>query len=76
MSTVQDIVNFAIDKDAVNLRGALDTVMSSKVSDSISQYAADITASVFSATTGMEQAEEESQPEIASDEGTAQNEDV
>ena len=54
MSTVQDIVNFAIEKNPVGLQGALDTIMTSKVSDQISQMAADITSSVFSSTTGLE----------------------
>ena len=52
MSNVEDIFGYAWNKDAVNLKGALDSFMQSKVTDSIGDMYQDVAASVFGSSSG------------------------
>jgi hypothetical protein len=64
MSNVRDILNYAWDKDAANLKPALDTAMADKVYAAVSDYTKDYAASLFSATTGQDDASPEDTPEV------------
>lgn len=59
MSSVEDIFGYAWNKDAANLKGALDSYMQSKVADSIGDMYQDVAASVFGTSNGEEAPVEE-----------------
>lgn len=65
MSNVEDILTYAWNKDAANLKPALDAVMTDKISAAIADYTKDYAASMFSATTGQDDAFENT-PEVTS----------
>lgn len=67
MSNVEDIFGYAWNKDAANLKSALDTVMQSRIADSIGGMYQDVAASVFGSSNGEEVPVEEVQ-EITPDE--------
>lgn len=77
MTSVSDIMAYAWNKDAVNLKSALDTVMTDRIADQIDAMRVDIASSMFSATTG-EEVEDNSplETELNSDEGTPENENI
>lgn len=52
MSNVEDILSYAWNKDAANLKPALDAAMTDKISAAVADYTKDYAASMFSATTG------------------------
>lgn len=64
MSNVDDILNYAWNKDAANLKPALDSVMSDKINAAVADYTKDYAASLFSATTGLDEAPPEATQEI------------
>ena len=61
MTEVADVVNFAWNKDAVNLKTAINDIMAAKVSDSIANYTQEFASSIFSATSGEEISNESGQ---------------
>ena len=64
MSNVDDILAYAWGKDSDNLKSAVDTVLTDKVSDIIANMAADVSASMFGNSAGEENTQEEiPQPE-------------
>ena len=71
MTSVSDILGYAWDKDAVNLKSALDDVLTSRIADQIDAIKVDVASSMFGATNG-EMTEQDSQEleELDSDEGT------
>ena len=76
MTSVSDIMAYAWDKDAVNLKASLDAVMTDRIADQIDAMRIDIASSMFGATNGeMEEVEDvssdEDLEELNSDEGTA-----
>ena len=77
MTSVSDIMAYAWNKDAVNLKSALDAVMTDRIADQIDAMRVDIASSMFSATTG-EEVEDNSplETELNSDEGTPENENI
>jgi len=78
MSNVEDILGYAWNKDAANLKGAIDDVMQSRIGSHVSSLYQDVAASMFSSTNG-EIENDSPQPEEEdlqdSIEGT-ENEDV
>lgn len=76
MTSVSDIMAYAWDKDAVNLKAALDTVMTDRIADQIDAMRVDYASSMFGATNGetMEEVENDSSyedtEELDSGEGT------
>jgi hypothetical protein len=52
MSNIEDILTYAWNKDAANLKPALDDIMTNKISAAVADYTKDYAASMFSATTG------------------------
>jgi hypothetical protein len=76
MTSVSDIMAYAWDKDAVNLKASLDTVMTDRIADQIDAMRVDYAASMFGATNGeaMEEVEDDSSyedtEELDSGEGT------
>lgn len=76
MTSVSDIMAYAWDKDAVNLKASLDAVMTDRIADQIDAMRADYAASMFGATNGetMEEVEDNSSyedtEELDSGEGT------
>ena len=52
MTSVSDIMAYAWDKDAVNLKASLDTVMTDRIADQIDAMRVDYAASMFGATNG------------------------
>lgn len=54
MSEVGDILGYAWAKDAVNLKPALDSVLSAKAAEAISSMTADVAANMFGATSGAD----------------------
>jgi hypothetical protein len=67
MSNVEDIFGYAWNKDAASLKGALDSVMQSRVADAIGGMYQDVAASAFGSSNGEELPVEEVQ-EITPDE--------
>ena len=61
MSSVEDIFGYAWSKDAANLKGALDSIMQSKVADAIGGMYQDVAASVFGSSNGIDAPVEEVQ---------------
>ena len=76
MTSVSDIMAYAWDKDAVNLKASLDTVMTDRIADQIDAMRVDYAASMFGSTNGetMEEVEDDSSyedtEELDSGEGT------
>ena len=77
MTSVSDIMAYAWNKDAVNLKTSLDAVMTDRIANQIDAMRTDIASSMFGATTGefeAEQVEDNSSDknteELNSDEGT------
>lgn len=77
MTSVSDIMAYAWDKDAVNLKASLDAVMTDRIANQIDAMRTDIAASMFGATTGEFEAEQvednssdENTEELDSDKGT------
>lgn len=66
MSDIEDILNYAWNKDAVNIKPALDAVMTDKINAAVADYTKDYAASMFSATTGHDDAAPENAPEVTS----------
>lgn len=54
MSNIENILNYAWNKDAVNLKPALDDAMSERIGAAVADYTKDFAASLFSATTGQD----------------------
>lgn len=64
MSNVEDILAYAWGKDSENLKSAVDSALTSKVSDIIANMAADVSASMFGNSAGEDHTQEEvPQPE-------------
>jgi len=59
MSDVGDILGYAWAKDAVNLKPALDNILSAKAAEAISNMTADVAASMFGATSGNDESSSE-----------------
>jgi len=54
MSNIEDILAFAWNKDAANLKMAVDDVFQSKISDQMGNLYNDVSASVYGTTAGQE----------------------
>jgi hypothetical protein len=65
MSDINDILTYAWNKDAVNLKPALDNAMSDRIAAAVSDYTKDYAASMFSATTGQDDVVQEITPDLA-----------
>ena len=64
MSNVEDILAYAWGKDSENLKSAVDSALTSKVSDIVANMAADVSASMFGNSAGEDNTQEEiPQPE-------------
>lgn len=60
MSTITDIFNSAVNKDAVSLKAALDDIMTAKAAEAVDQMFPDVASSLFGATNGeVEDSEEQ-----------------
>jgi hypothetical protein len=60
MTTVNDIFNVAINRDAVSLKSAIDDIMTTKVAYAVDQMFPDVAASLFGTTDGeVEDSEEQ-----------------
>jgi hypothetical protein len=72
MTSVSDIMTYAWDKDAVNLKGALDTVMTDRIADQIDAMRQNIASTMFNPQNDAveEDSFEETEEESESDEGT------
>jgi hypothetical protein len=76
MTSVSDIMAYAWDKDAVNLKASLDAVMTDRIADQIDAMRVDYASSMFGATNGetMEEVDDNSSyedtEELDSGEGT------
>jgi hypothetical protein len=72
MTSVSDIMAYAWDKDAVNLKGALDTVMTDRIADQIDAMRQNIASTMFNPQNDEveEDSFEETEEESESDEGT------
>ena len=76
MTSVSDIMAYAWDKDAVNLKASLDTVMTDRIANQIDAMRVDYASSMFGATNGetMEEVDDNSSEqdteELDSGEGT------
>ena len=73
MTSVSDIMAYAWDKDAVNLKGALDTVMTDRIADQIDAMKTQIASSMFNTQNEVvedDSFEEPETEELESDEGT------
>jgi hypothetical protein len=72
MTSVSDIMAYAWDKDAVNLKGALDTVMTDRIADQIDAMRQNIASTMFNPQNDEveEDSFEETEEELESDEGT------
>lgn len=66
MSNIEDILNYAWNKDAVNLKPALDAAMTDRINAAVADYTKDYAASIFTATTGQDDALETT-PEVTHD---------
>ena len=53
-NNLDDILVYAWNKDAVNLKSSLDVEMQSRVTSAMDNMVADVSASLFNATTGMD----------------------
>ena len=62
MSNVENILAYAWGKDSDNLKSAVDSVLTSKISDIVANMASDVSASMFGNTTGEELAQEQEVP--------------
>lgn len=85
MSDIEDVFGYAWAKDAVNLKPAIDNIMSAKAAEAISNMTADVAASMFGAVSATSYEEpvvmdEPQTTEISTDsnynEGTTDVEDV
>ena len=63
MSNVEDILAYAWGKDSDNLKTAVDSALTSKISDIVANMASEVSASMFGNTTGEELAQEEEIPQ-------------
>ena len=72
MTSVSDIMAYAWDKDAVNLKAALDTVMTDRIADQIDAMRQNIASNMFNPQNDEveEDSFEETEEESESDEGT------
>ena len=77
MTSVSDITAYAWDKDAVNLKAALDTVMTDRIADQIDAMRQNIASTMFNPQNDEiendeveEDSFEETEEELESDEGT------
>ena len=72
MTSVSDIMAYAWDKDAVNLKGALDTVMTDRIADQIDAMRQNIASTMFNPQNDTVEKDsfEETEEELESDEGT------
>ena len=72
MTSVSDIMAYAWDKDAVNLKAALDTVMTDRIADQIDLMRQNIASTMFNPQNDEveEDSFEETEEELESDEGT------
>jgi len=72
MTSVSDIMAYAWDKDAVNLKAALDTVMTDRIADQIDAMRQNIASTMFNPQNDEveEDSFEETEEELESDEGT------
>ena len=67
MSNVEDILSYAWNKDAANLKPALDAAMTDRVSAAVADYTKDYAASMFSATNGDDVAYENAPEDTSHD---------
>jgi hypothetical protein len=73
MTSVSDIMAYAWDKDAVNLKAAVDTVMIDRIADQIDAMKTQIASSMFNTQNEVvedDSFEEPETEELESDEGT------
>lgn len=72
MTSVSDIMAYAWDKDAVNLKAALDTVMTDRIADRIDAMRQNIASTMFNPQNDEveEDSFEETEEKLESDEGT------
>lgn len=73
MTSVSDIMAYAWDKDAVNLKAAVDTVMTDRIADQIDAMRTQIASSMFNTQNEVvedDSFEEPETEELESDEGT------
>lgn len=65
MSNIEDILNYAWNKDAANLKPALDAAMSDRITAAVADYTKDYAASIFTATTGHDETAQEIAPDVS-----------
>jgi hypothetical protein len=73
MTSVSDIMAYAWDKDAVNLKAAVDTVMTDRIADQIEAMKQNIASTMFNTQNEVvedDSFEEQETEELESDEGT------
>lgn len=67
MSNIEDILTYAWNKDAANLKPALDSVLTDRIGAAVADYTKDYAASMFSATTGQDDVAQEITQEVTPD---------
>lgn len=67
MSNIEDILTYAWNKDASNLKPALDSVLTDRIGAAVADYTKDYAASMFSATTGQDDVAQEITQEVTPD---------
>jgi hypothetical protein len=85
MSDIENILGYAWAKDAVNLKPAIDSIMSAKAAEVIGDMTADVAASMFGAVSATSeepvvmdepQLEIENNTDLSYNEGTTDVEDI
>ena len=67
MSNIEDILTYAWNKDAVNLKPALDSALTDRIGAAVADYTKDYAASMFSATTGQDDVAQDISQEVTPD---------
>jgi hypothetical protein len=68
MTEVSDIFHSAFTKDAIALKAAVDAAMIERSQQAISAITADVSASMFGATTGEDSSDEETAEDVNQEE--------
>lgn len=76
MSTTADILHYAYNKDAENLKAAVNSYMEPLIADKIADMMNDVASSLFSATTGEVEVAETQDSQEATQTTEEPNEDV
>jgi hypothetical protein len=68
MTDISDIFHSAFTKDAIGLKAAVDAAMTARSQEAVSHIAADVAASMFGVTSGVDSSDEETTEDISQEE--------